>query len=468
MITAWRNQTTVLLAVWAAAFGWSAVAVQARPDVARVSGTEFARWVHENAVLFDTLDWRTVDLAKLSVLDKELEGKRVVYLGEPDHYIREKFDYRLIFIRYLVEKGWRHIGMEMGRSDSKRLDRYLQTGDMKYLDRVAAFGYQGDRDQDRRWTLRGLVGHENREFWERAWGERRWFLQQLRSLNEALPPGEQRLRWFGFDVDTRAGGGYVDAEELLAAHRSQPLVQEILRRMALVDGESPVEEIERLQGVLSFLQRNQAAVRVALGEVAAEELWRTVRCLTDGLEFLDSATEGLGSPRGLAGLRQREERMCRHMDEVLSDLPGDAKIILMGHNLHLSKNSYSLRSGRITWGGKTKWLSVGSHVAQKLPGEVFGVWMLFDHGRHGRLTGDRIVEEYVASNPYVLEHLLAKAGDALLLPLNTGDVREAFLDRPLHFLQNGRPASGIIGRQVDAIFFVAEAHQVGGRAAGNS
>ena len=76
----------------------------------------WVEWIKKNAVQLDTLDPFEVDPAVLSFLDPLLEGKRIVFLGEPDHYIHEKYDYRLLLIKYLYQKGWRHIGMEMGRS----------------------------------------------------------------------------------------------------------------------------------------------------------------------------------------------------------------------------------------------------------------------------------------------------------------------------------------------------------------
>src|SRR5262245_32561921 len=48
--------------------------------------------------------------------------KRVVFLGEPDHYIQEKYEMRLAFLRRLFARGWRRIGMEMGRSDGAHVD----------------------------------------------------------------------------------------------------------------------------------------------------------------------------------------------------------------------------------------------------------------------------------------------------------------------------------------------------------
>ena len=53
------------------------------------------------------------------------------------------------------------------------------------------------------------------------------------------------------------------------------------------------------------------------------------------------------------------------------------------------------------------------------------------------------------------------------LPLHSGDVRERYLDRPRNFLNNGQVGHGILSNQADALFFVAEVHESGGRPAGS-
>jgi hypothetical protein len=59
----------------------------------------------KHAVTIDPLDGINVDIEKLSFLDRLLENKHVVYIGEEDHWIHEKSDYRLLLIRYLISRG---------------------------------------------------------------------------------------------------------------------------------------------------------------------------------------------------------------------------------------------------------------------------------------------------------------------------------------------------------------------------
>ncbi len=116
---------------------------------------DFIAWAAERAVRFETLDWRDADINGLSVLDEALAGKRFIYLGESDHFMDEKNDFRMILIRYLVSKGFRNIGMEMGMSDARRMDLYLATGDESHLDRIAIYGYEGGRREDRNDDVEG-------------------------------------------------------------------------------------------------------------------------------------------------------------------------------------------------------------------------------------------------------------------------------------------------------------------------
>ena len=454
--------TTLLLALVIAVLGAGSACVYANPDDDNASGKDFVGWVRESAIRFDTLDWQSADLTRLSVLDRLLEGKRVVYLGEPDHYVREKYDFQLIFIRYLFERGWRHVGMEMGRADGRRIDRYLETGDIAWLDRVASYGYKGDERANRKDIPKGLVPKKSdRDFVKNVHGEQYWFQKQLRSLNESLTPGKPRLRWFGFDADLRPGGAYVDAEALLKPHQSEPLPQQILKRLARPEKEPRRHEIKRLRNLLALLDREGAGVRDLLGKADAVELTRTLRCLTDGLSFIEAGRKGPMSDEWLPAMSRREETMFRQMDDVLKDLPPDEKVILLGGFMHLSKNSGALQFGeKDDPFASPMWPSIGDYLDKKLPGKVYSIWMLYDHGRHGvPMLADPI--EQVRSDPSTVEHLFAQAGERFFLPFQTGDHRESYLDHVRNFRPNGASGAGLLKTHADAIFFVAEAHEPG-------
>jgi erythromycin esterase-like protein len=416
---------------------------------------EFVEWVRESAISLDADAWTEADLAGFAALDKLLEGKRFVYLGEADHYVREKYDFRLIFIEYLFKKGFRRIGMEMGYSDGKRIDRYLATGDEAILDRVTQFGFKGYLREDRDDIPAGFPGIENPEFRKTFFSEELRFIRKLRALNESLSPGGKRLSWFGFDISFFPGGGYVDARKLLEEHSSEPLVKDILQRMQRVEGESRLEEAERLRGLLEHVQERSPQLEGLLGATAAKELTTIILRLAESLVFCEAANQGPMAASWLSGLIEREQTMCRFMDDYLEELGPDEKIIFMGHNLHLCKKSQEITLGPAGSPMPKMWKAIGTHLALDRPGEVFAVWMTYDHGRHGTVLIEAGVED-VPSRPGSVESFLARAGPVFFLPLNSGDGREAFLRKEIDFNQNGSVSSAIVPDQADAIFFVRE------------
>jgi erythromycin esterase-like protein len=154
-------------------------------------------------------------------------------------------------------------------------------------------------------------------------------------------------------------------------------------------------------------------------------------------------------------MSKREEIICRHLDQWIDPLPPDDKIILLGHNLHLSKDCTALDA----WDHRDE-PSIGTYLARKYPGQVCSIWMLYDHGRHLDIYSKPYVKS-VHSLPNTIEHLLARVGTVFLLPLHTGDPREAYLAAPRNCVSNGMYTAGaVLSRQADALFFIAQATEL--------
>lgn len=318
---------------------------------------DLADWVAASAIPLNGPDWRSVDRRALSPLDAAASGKRIVYVGEAHHLIREKYDVRLLVLRQLLDLGWRYLGMELGRSDGLCVDEYLRTGEEACLRRTAAL------------SCASAFADAELGFWK-----------AVRSLSEARPPGTPRLSCFGYDVDLRLGGRFF-----------------------------------------------QAWKRHSEG-LSSDEEWRSA-------------------------LAEREKAMEREMTLFLGAHPGE-KAVLMAHNMHLGKDSASLKQGPADSAAPAMWPSVGAYVNAALPGQVYSIWSFY-----GRLKGGR--DRRLST----LGDALSAGPEAFLLPLLTSDPSIRLLDRPWDFQindvlddpMNELTVSGNIARQADALFFVREA-----------
>lgn len=425
-----------------------------------VTDADFLAWAVERSIALESLDPGEVGPESLAFLDEALEGVRVVYLGETDHFVAERMEFRLLLIRELAKRGFRRIGMEMGRSDALRMDRYLETGDERWLDRVALYGYRGDLREDRVDEVPGWTDDSSPELTATVTAEAWWFLRRLRAMNEALPEGEPRLSWFGYDLSFRPGGGYADAREVLAPHAEDALVARVLERMERVPGESRGEEAARLEALVALLDEHREALRVSLGDAGVHDVRGALQRMADAFRFVDGLQQRQPSDleKTLAALSAREQRMFANFDEYLAEWPADEKVVLLGHALHLSRSSESIE----TAGFGPMWKSIGTYLAERLPGEVYGIWLLHERGDHGAPGREPSVQRF-RSPAGSIERLLARVHPLLLLPLHSGDPREAWLEEERVFSQGGSPIRALLARQVDCLFFVREAHAPGVR-----
>jgi len=175
---------------------------------------------------------------------------------------------------------------------------------------------------------------------------------------------------------------------------------------------------------------------------------------------------------------QRERSMMRYLDAIVEALGRDGKLILMGHNVHLSKDASTLRSQpqRSRFWGWRSWLralgyeafsrltrypldggtqngSVGSHLHERFPGQVLSIWMLYGQGTLMMPAGPRTVRLHSDT----VESLLAQIGARFLLPLDDVDSQaKAILSNANLRLSWGSYASADLTAQTDAIYFVKD------------
>lgn len=382
----------------------------------------FVSWARKAAIpLPDPIE---ATPALRAFLREELAGKRVLYLGESDHFIHEKVDYRLAFARAARPCGFDWIGEEMGWSDGLRVDDWLHDRPGASLDHVTLFGFRGDERRDRDDSPTGIL-KQSRSLATGFAFEHRRLLEGLRELARAQPG----LRLFGFDVDGAPGGAYVD----LAARGVGGLDR--------VAGESLGAEIERLTRCID---------EAGIGDPTALTSLTTLR---DSLAYVAMAHPAPSWEALRPAMALRERVMHRHVDTVIDQLPAERGLVLWGHDLHLARDDDGITGleGIGPGGGEVE--SLGQHVARRHPDDLYVVWMVCGRGEDAQPLQGLPCE--LRPPRQSLNALLARVGGSFLLPVRRNDRGARTLRRAhrLYHLYNAgvtvRPAE-----QVDALCFI--------------
>ena len=366
-------------------------------------------------------DWARGAAVGIDKLDESLQGKSLVFLGEPHHFIDEKYAFRLMAIRRLVGLGWRTLGMEMGRSDARRVDRYLETGD------------EGDL------VSSGL--YSRAPAWFRDAEIRFW--RDVRAISEAREPSTPRIRAFGYDLDMAPGGGYGDIRAVLAAYGHEPAVQRLLEALPRAGGG------DALRRAIRYAASSRRVLKRILGAAAFDDVWLSLLSLDDSFRFKEAGDARDGRDEAFWAQARRERTMFREMRSRLRAKP-DEKIMLTGHDMHLGKDNASLATGSLGSRASRMWPSIGAFLARRLPQQVYSIWMLFS----------RVVGEAAPAVARDLGESLSAAGRAFFLPFSP-DPRAEYADQPLNFRVNDDfYASGNVRRQADALFYAREVHRL--------
>ena len=417
----------------------------------------FVEWARESAVFLEDFGDDRADIERLAFLDKALEGKRIVYLGESNHWIHEKYAYRLLMLRYLFSRGWRHLGEELSWSDGRRIDRYLETGESAQLDRVTAYGYEGANRPDRGDKPTGLLKDSWASFpTELFRAEQVRFAHALRRMSESRPPGSERLHFFGFDAHYVPGAGYEHVDELLCSARDSPPIAEMRALLARVEGESMRQESARLSAALEWLGKNRGRVERLMSVESCERLRYTLLNMRDSLEYVAEANPATDWTTLRRAMAKREQIMHRHVTTVLSRLGPEEKVILMSHNQHLAKDDEGIKAPEVGAGpGGGLVPSTGCYINSLFPKEVFSVWMLYDHGRdcqpYPRLSSE------LRSPPSSLNAVLAEVGSVFILPTHSSDPRSQLMSGEAEIVSMyNQVLRARLVDQCDAVFFVRE------------
>jgi hypothetical protein len=410
----------------------------------------FMSWAREHAIIVNPFDGLYADIEKFSYLDKFLEGKRVVYLGEEDHWIHEKSDYRLMLLRYLVSRGFRYIGEELGWSDGIRVDNYFETGKEIYLERIATYGYKGALRKDREDKPTGIMKSPNDNYPVKEFkSEQLRLTRALRDISEEYKANSDRIHFFGFDLDTLTGGGYEDIEELLSPYKSEPFVLSILHLLNRVQGEMLEEEMKRLLNVFNKVKLYEKDFYKLLGEKQCSMLLEHIQTLYDSLKFNKAINPALDYEVVGTAMAAREEVMQRHVKFILSQMNPNDGLVLMGHNRHLSKESGMIKNAGAASPGGYSGPSLGTYINHLLLGQVFSIWELHEQGIGSQPYSE--LKKGYTSIPGTLNPILSKVASNYMLTTSGVPLLEREMDITGIYNSVFRTS---IAKQTDAIFFI--------------
>ncbi len=405
----------------------------------------FVQWAKEQAVMLSNPDFMNDEIEKFSILDETLKDKRIVFLGEEDHWIHQKTNYRIIMLRYLISRGWRFIGEEIGWFDGILIDKYLQTGQISGLDQVTSYGYTGNRRNDREDSQGGILGEITKNYpYIEFKSEQTRLAKDIYNQNARL---SNKIKFFGFDINT-PGEGYSQAASLL-----NNCCKELKQLLKQVAGETVEEEIVRLNQLLEHLNIN-----ITLQQ-QQEKLYRQlVHCLSsirNSLTYFLSANSAENYQQLNKAMAIREKNMYHNVQYILSEMKPHDKLVLMGHNRHLSKNINNIkRAGAAPPGGYLV-PSLGTYLNKLFPDQVFSIWMLHNRGQSAQ-PFTQLSKSYTP-HPQSLNTALAQVGPVFLLPTFSHGKRASLLHKMTNIVGiYNQVFQATVSEQADAIFFVDE------------
>jgi erythromycin esterase-like protein len=382
---------------------------------------DFRAYAAERAIVFNDLEGadENENTRRLSILDSLVAGKRFAYLGESDHFIHEKYAYRLAILNYLAARGFTHVGEEIGASDGMRIDRFIETGDESQLERITIYGYSGTSRRDRDDTPTGILRD---------------------SFGAAYPTAQ-----FAAEQKRFAHGGYEDLAEILASMPADAKIDQIRNALQRVEGETIDAEIARLDEALRLIEGGRF-----------DALRYSATCLRDSFDYVRMTYPAKTFDALNPGMAFRERYMHRQVDRRLGQMRADEKLALMSHNMHLCRATEAVAGSDAAAGpgGKTD-PPLGAWLAARYPAEVFSVWMLIGRGRDSQPFPT--LSKEIKDKPGTLNTLLGEIGDCFVLPVDGADRRARLLTENIEIMHDGN--GGVrtaITRQADAIFFVRD------------
>ena len=401
-----------------------------------------AKWVDAHCVrLCSPFNGEATDPEVLALLDINIADADFVFLGETDHFVHEKADFRLLFCRYLMSRGWHSFAEELGWSDGVRVNRYLSTGDETSLARLSLFGYRTDLRPDRDDRPTGLLGPSFDKYpTELMKAEQEWFYRGLRRAADGRP-----LSYHGFDIDALPGGAYADIIENLASSANLPKVRAFLSSLAQVPGETAAQEAARLTTLLP----SATALDEEVNSIAAE-VEISLKAMVESLTYVERTYPAQTYDALRPGMAFREGCMKRRFADIRR-VANDAPTVVMGHALHLAKDDHLMgQAVGIGHGGGLE-CSVGHHLVQSLGYKAVSIWMIHGTGEDSQPFPD--LPRQLSYPPTTLNARLSELRDPVLFRIN--DAARDLWDKSVgigHMYNTIQQT--VLAGQVDAILYL--------------
>ena len=256
----------------------------------------------------------------------EIARARVVFLGETNHFVREKTDFRLWWLTRLGARKRLVVCEEIASLDGVEIDGYLRDGDPRHLDRVATFGYRGRQRTDR-------------VDWPPIFESKSYPYAGMRTEHErlyaALRDQATVERFVGFDVDADGAGP-----------------------SKRIPGESLADELERLAAIAD-----------------------TPRMQIESLHYLSLLAGVSDFDATRPAMAYRETVMKRRLDELLAETDPSHLVVVLAHAFHLAKDdgAFETTTGVGPGGGQAS--SLGHYLVQERGVECRSAWMVYGSGK---------------------------------------------------------------------------------------
>ena len=145
-------------------------------------------------------------------MEAQVAARPMVVLGEANHFIHQKVDFRVNWITQLAQHYKLVLAEEFGFSDAWRVNQYLQTGEESWLEKIPTLGFKDDDRQDRNDQPTGILKASADQYPSALLkAEQCRFYRVLRNL--ILQGAEISLH--GVDINGSLGAGYADLVTLL-------------------------------------------------------------------------------------------------------------------------------------------------------------------------------------------------------------------------------------------------------------